>query len=72
MSELARSMERQPLRPLPIALAHQFSKTRIGDPAQGVLNRIYAAMTLADQVKCRWELLECRAAKRGEREARAM
>lgn len=72
MNALHDSLDRQPLRPLPIALAQQFVKTRIGDPSQDVLNRIFAAMRPADQMRCRFEILECQAAMRGEREARVM
>lgn len=47
-----------PLRPLPVALAHQLSK---GDGKRGpMLARLYAALPPADQAACAAELRSLR------------
>ena len=60
------------VRDLPIALAHCFSGPMLYAGARGqqrmdLLNRIFVQLDPVDQLRCRAELLECRAAKRGER-----
>lgn len=56
-----------PLRPLPIALAHELARTKLGNQhRQGVLGRIFRGMTPADKLRCMDELGWCRLAKRGE------
>lgn len=57
------------VRPLPVALAHRLARARPGDPAMTTFNRLYASLSVADQVRCRAELQECRAAIRGHRPA---
>lgn len=57
------------VRSLPVALAHVMSARKPGDATLERLNATYARLTPADQLRCRIELLECRAARRGEREA---
>lgn len=62
-------MQREPAksRPLAIALAHELARVKISDqPRQEVLGRIYRSLTPADQFKCRFELAQCRQARRGE------
>lgn len=54
-------------RDLPIALAHRFAEAKPGDPVLEVLNRLYRNLKPSDKLRCRAELHECRAAKRGER-----
>jgi hypothetical protein len=54
-------------RPLPLALAHWSARERPGSPRWTVANRLYNRFSLAGQIAYRAELLECRAAKRGER-----
>jgi hypothetical protein len=52
-------------RPLAIALAHEFASTKATDQARlALLNRHYANLLPVDQIRCRRELLECRAARR--------
>jgi hypothetical protein len=52
-------------RDLPIALAHVVAGTKPYSLALERLNRLYAGLTPADQLRCRAELLECREARRG-------
>lgn len=57
-------------RPLWQALAHVIVNKRPGDPELEHLNRLYMrALSPADQLRCRAEMLEVREAKRGCREA---
>lgn len=54
-------------RELPIALAHELARAKVCDQhRQEVLGRIYRALAPVDQFRCRFELTQCRAAKRGE------
>jgi hypothetical protein len=62
-------MQREPVksRPLPIALAHELARVKVSDQhRQEVLGRIFRALAPGDQFKCRFELMQCRAARRGE------
>lgn len=56
-------------RDLPIALAHAFAAPNpYGEVGRmALLNKIFATMSPADQLRCRAEFLECREAKRGKR-----
>lgn len=54
-------------RPLPVALAHELARTKVSDQERhAMLGRIYRALPPAAQFRCRFELAQCRAAKRGE------
>jgi hypothetical protein len=44
------------LRPLPVALAHQFAMTKSSDPYRIILARLYDALPSAQQAQCRAEL----------------
>lgn len=62
-------------RPLHAALAHIMANLMLGrcDPRRlEILNRLYMSLSPADQIRCRWEMLEVREAKRGNRPARIM
>lgn len=53
---------------LPLRIAQRLARTPItNQPAQAMLARLFAGLSPAGQLQCRAELLECRAAKRGER-----
>lgn len=55
------------MRPLPIALAHALARAKVSDQhRQDVLGRLFRALPPVDQFRCRAELMDCRAAKRGE------
>lgn len=55
-------------RPLPIALAHCFARTKAGDEGRlALLNGLFGTLTQQDQFVCRAEIHECRAARHGER-----
>lgn len=56
----------QPPRALPIALAHQMIKTKVGSPYMVTLYRVFAWMPFSFQVACRAELTRCRQARRGQ------
>lgn len=60
------------VRSLPVALAHVMSARRPGDPALARLNAAYTRLTPTEQLQCRAELLEAKAARRGEREAQVL
>ena len=60
------------VRSLPVALAHVMSARRPGDPALERLNAAYARLSPINQLQCRAELLEVKAARRGEREAQVL
>lgn len=60
------------VRSLPVALAHALHARRPGADDLPRLNATYARLAPADQLRCRIELLECRAARRGEREAQVL
>lgn len=68
MNTLQRSLERTPLRPLPIALAHCYAAAKPGrdNDRLAVFDRVFLVLTPADQARCRAELFACRRAKRGE------
>lgn len=67
-SLLARAVRVNPNRPLPIALAHAMASAKVSDQdRQQLLSRVFKAMQPAQQARCRHELAECRAARRGER-----
>jgi hypothetical protein len=54
-------------RELPVALAHELTRAKLADQnRQELLGRIFNTMRPVDQFKCRFELAQCRAAKRGE------
>ena len=57
------------LLPLHIALARDFCRTKPGDPRLVMLNRIFNTLQPLNQLLCRAEMREVRAAKRGERPA---
>jgi len=58
------------IRPLPIALAQCLANTKAGEQERmALLNRHFSRLNIRDQFICRAELLECKAAKRGQREA---
>lgn len=66
MSLLKRDFDTR--RELPTALAHMLAATKLSDQGrQAWLGRIFRTLSPVDQFKVRWELAECRAAKRGER-----
>jgi hypothetical protein len=48
------------VRPLPIALAHEFAKDTEDEARMAVLARLYVALSDADQVRCLCELSRCR------------
>lgn len=55
-------------RPLAIALGQELARAKLGDNArQALLGRIYATLPAGQQLACKAELAECRAARRGER-----
>ena len=59
-------------RELPIALAHCYAGQRLyagerGQQRMDLLNRIFVQLDPVGQLRCRAELLECNAAKRGQR-----
>ena len=54
-------------RPLWKALAHLFARRKPGAADLPLLNKLYRGLLPTDQVRCRVEILECRAAIRGER-----
>jgi hypothetical protein len=58
-------------RPLPIALARCMARCKPGSDATrlALLNKLYSQMLPVQQLECRRELLEIRAAQAGEREA---
>lgn len=58
---------RKPARELPIALAHQVANCSPDDARLALLHKIFNTLSLRDQLRARWELFECHAAKRGER-----
>lgn len=65
---LAQMLRERPSRPLPIALAHCLVNTSLRRQTRvAVLNRIYRRLKPAQQIRCRLEIIEARAAKRGER-----
>ncbi|HKV83224.1 MAG TPA: hypothetical protein VJN88_01615 [Ktedonobacterales bacterium] len=66
---LSLSLIPQPIRPLPIALAHELEKSKPHSDRRDLLGRVYTAMTPAQKMLCHAELLECRAARRGAHEA---
>lgn len=57
------------VRELPVALAQTFVRTKPDSPRLETLNRLFVSMSLADQLRCRAELFECREARRGTRDA---
>lgn len=57
------------VRELPIALAHYAVRRKPGEPGALIANKLFARLTPADQLRCRWELHECREARRGQRNA---
>jgi len=57
------------LRPLPRALAHAFAATKPGSLRMDVLNALFRRMTPREQLECRAEMLETKAARRGEKPA---
>lgn len=69
MSNLAQEIRQFPNRPLPVALAQVFANTKPTDPRMDALNRIFRALSKADQLRCQDELHWCRLAKRGAVEA---
>lgn len=59
-----------PCRALPIALAHELMRTKLGKQVRlALLNRIFTTLKPGDKLRCRNELRECLAAKRGETHA---
>lgn len=54
---------------LALDLAWYLANAKPGDANLAMLNRLYRAMQPKDQLRCRAEMEECRAARRGEREA---
>lgn len=57
-------------RPLPMALAHCFATTKLGNAKRmELLNRVYLQLSPADQLRCKGELRLCRAAKREQVQA---
>jgi hypothetical protein len=58
----------KPPRTLGIALAHCFAVCRAGRDTERLeqLNKLFAKLKPADQIACRWELLQCQRAVRGE------
>lgn len=56
------------IRPLPIALAHEMAKCKVGrDYARlAVLNRIWDRFNSRERIMCRAELRLCRQGQRGE------
>lgn len=59
-----------PARPLPVALAHELARAKLGDQdRQQVLGRIFTGLSPADKLRCRDELEWCKLAKRGHVQA---
>lgn len=60
---------RKPPRELHDVLATLVLSTPMDSEAMHILNRVFASSSPIVQMRVRWELLERRAAMRGEREA---
>lgn len=59
-----------PPRPLPIALAHVFAGTKLGETGRlMLLNKLYMRLTPVEQLQMKAELHLCREAQRGHLEA---
>lgn len=57
-----------PARSLAVALGQELARAKLGDNArQSLLGRIYNSLSAGQQLACKMELAECRAARRGER-----
>lgn len=63
---LTQELQRNPNRPLSIALAQRLANTKPGDPLMAAYNRIFQRMSPVDQLRCRDELHWCQLAKRGQ------
>ncbi len=58
-------------RPFPVALGQEIAKTKLGAyDRMALLTRVYTGLKPADRLRCITELELCKAAKRGELEAR--
>lgn len=55
------------VRTLPVALAHCFAVTKIGEASRmELLTRLYDRLPFSQQAECRAEMMRCRAARRGQ------
>jgi len=60
------------VRPLHLALAHEISRAKVGQPRMELLNRLFHQLPSKQQFFCRLELHECKAGKRGARLAQVV
>lgn len=67
---LSDSLERQPPRPLPVALAHYIVATKPGERSRvDTMHRLYRAMNAREKILTRLEMKAAKAGKRGELQA---
>ena len=65
-SLLRESLQRNPPRPLSIALAHCMAAAKLGTPRMILLGKLYTLQGWAERAATQAELTRCKQAKRGQ------